>query len=276
MATCGLLNLASCIPQKLYEFVISVINAPLQPLLTLVKNLLIEAPNIQIMSSLWAIILYILSIFYSLILLYSGLNLMLSGHDAVKRAKSKEWFQNIFLMIIFTSASFYLYELILQMASSLTAGMMSLVDPNFFKFTANNIINIGLEFFWGIIYVFVLILTVLFLTLRYIIVVTGAILFPIGIFLYFIPPVQDYGKLIINYLGVCIFIVFFDSIIFIVCSQLTNLPLFASMKIVLMISAFFGANTIMTYFLLFSIIKSALKTISSTAGPIISVVKYFA
>jgi len=276
MASCGLLNLASCIPEKLYEFIILIINAPIQPLLTLIKNLLIDPVNLQPMSSLWAIILYILSIFYGLLLLYSGFNLMLSGHDAAKRAKSKEWFQNIFLMIIFTSASFYLYELILEIASSLTVGMMSLVEPDFFLFTLDNIVNVGFEFFLGGIYVLVLILTVLILTMRYLVVAMGVVLFPIGIFLYFVPPVQSYGKLILNYLGVCISIVFFDAIIFIVCSQLVKIALFANVKIILMIGALSTANLLMAYLMLFTIIKSAMETASSTVGPIVAVAKYFA
>lgn len=275
MASCGLLNLASCIPEKLYDFIIGIINAPIQPLLNFVKDLMIEPVNIQAFAPIWAIMLYVLSTFYGLLLLYSGLNMMLSGHDAIRRAKSKEWFQNIFLMIIFTGASFYLYDLILDIASSLTAGMMSLVDANFFLLTANNIVNIGLEFFLGFVYVLTLILTALFLTIRYLIVASGVILFPIGIFLYFVPPLQDYGKLILNYLGVCLFVVFFDAVVFIVCSQLVTIPLFQNIKIMVMISAFSTTNLLMLYFMLFSIIKSAFKTASSVSKPIIAVAKYF-
>lgn len=271
MASCGLLNLASCIPEKLYEFFIDILNAPIQPLLTFVKNLMINPVQISLLAPIWGIILYILSTFYALLFLYAGFSLMLSGHSEIKRAKSKEWFENIFLMIIFTSASYYLYDLILQMAGGLTAGMMSLVDPNFFKFTANNIVNIGLEFFLGMFYVFVLIITALFLILRYLIVAMGVVLFPIAIFLYFVPPLQDYGKLILNYLGVCIFVVFFDAIIFIVSSQMAQVPLFSSMKMILMIGAFTTTNFLMIYFLLFSIIKSAMKA----AKPVIAFAKTF-
>ena len=39
MGECGLLNLASCIPEKLYGFFISVLNAPLKPLLGFIKSL---------------------------------------------------------------------------------------------------------------------------------------------------------------------------------------------------------------------------------------------
>ena len=275
MGECGLLNLASCIPEKLYGFFISVLNAPIKPLLDFIKSLLTEPVNIEILAPLWAIILYVLSIFYGLLLLYAGMNFMFSGHNEVKRAKSKEWFQNVFLMIIFTQMSFFLYSLILDVSSLLTAGMMNLVHPDFFLLTADNIINIGLQFFFALLYVLVLLLTMLILMIRYLTVAIGVVLFPIGIFLYFIPPVQDYGKLILNYLGVCIFIGFFDSIIFLVASQLIEIQIFENMKIMVMIGAFSMANLLMLYLLFFSIIKSALKTTSSVAKPIISVAKYF-
>jgi len=32
---CGLLNLASCLPQKMYDFFINLMNAPIQPLQSL-------------------------------------------------------------------------------------------------------------------------------------------------------------------------------------------------------------------------------------------------
>lgn len=275
MGECGLLNLASCIPEKLYEFFISILNAPLKPLLGFIKSLLTESVNIEVLAPIWAIILYVLSIFYGLLLLYAGMNFMFSGHDEIKRAKSKEWFQNVFLMILFTQMSFFLYSLILDVSSLLTAGMMNLVNPDFFLLTADNIINIGLQFFFTLSYVLTLLLTMLILVIRYLTVAIGVVLFPIGIFLYFIPPVQDYGKLILNYLGVCIFIGFFDSVIFLVASQLIEIQIFENMKIMVMIGTFSMVNLLMLYLLFFSIIKSALETTSSVAKPIISVAKYF-
>jgi len=276
MGDCGLLNLASCIPEKLYGFFISVLNAPLKPLLGFIKSLLTEPVNIEVLAPIWAIILYVLSIFYGLLLLYAGMNFMFSGHNEIKRAKSKEWFQNVFLMILFTQMSFFLYGMILDVSSLLTAGMMNLVNEEFFLLTADNIINIGLQFFFALFYVLTLLLTMLILMIRYLTIAIGVVLFPIGIFLYFIPPVQDYGKLILNYLGVCIFIGFFDSVIFLVASQLIQIQLFENMKIMVMIGTFSMANLLMLYLLFFSIIKSALKTTASVAKPIVSVAKYFA
>ena len=276
MEECGLLNLASCIPERLYSFFISVLNAPIQPLLDLTKSLLTEPIALDYLVPLWAIILYVLSTFYGLLLLYAGMNFMISGHDEVKRSKSKEWFQNIFLMIVFTQASFFLYSWIIEISSLLTSGMINLVDPDFFLLTADNIINIGLQFFLGVFYALTLLTTVFILIIRYLTIAVGVVLFPIGIFLYFIPPVQDYGKLLLNYLGVVIFMGFFNSIFFLVGSHLLVMPAFANIKIMVMICCFSMANLMMLYLLFFSLIKSAFKTTSSISGPVVSIMKYFA
>ena len=61
---CGLLNLATCIPQKMYDFFINLINAPISPLLTLVKALLTNPIELSTFGSLWAIMIYIISLFY--------------------------------------------------------------------------------------------------------------------------------------------------------------------------------------------------------------------
>jgi len=273
---CGLLNLASCIPQKIYEFIIGIINAPISPLLDFIKSLLTEPVKLSLFSPLWAIILYVISLFYGILMLYSGFNFMFSGHNAVKRAKAKEWFMNIFIMMVLIQASYFLYGLVLDIESLLTAGIINLVDESFFLITTDNLINIGLQFFFATFYVLALLLTVLLLTLRYIIVAVGVVFVPIGIFCYFIPPLNSYGRLIFNFLGVCIFTTFFDALIFLVCSQLIQIELFESFKILVMISAFGMANLLMLYLMFFSAIKSAIKTTEKTAGTIVAVAKYFA
>ena len=275
MTECGLLNLASCIPQKIYEFIINILNAPIQPLLYFTKSLLTEPVQLSLFSSLWAIMLYIISLFYGLLMLYSGLNFMLSGYNAVKRAKAKEWFRNIFIMIILVQASYFIYSLVVDMGSLLTAGIINLVDKQFFMITADNIINIGLQFFFSMFYVVILLFTILVLTLRYIIVAVGVVFVPIGIFFYFIPPLNSYGRLILNFLGICIFITFFDAIIFLVCSRLIEIQLFENFKILVMIASFTIANFLMFYLMFFSAFKSAFKTAESTAGSFTAAAKYF-
>jgi hypothetical protein len=272
---CGITNLASCIPEKIYEFIINLLNAPIQPLLTFIESLLTDPVNLTPFISLWAIMLYIISLFYGLLMLYSGFNFMLSGHDVVKRTKAKEWFKNILIMVVLVQASYFLYELVVDIGSLLSAGIIGLIDSHFFLITLDNLANIGLQFFFTFFYVLTLLFTILFLTFRYIIIAFGVVFIPIGIFFYFIPPLKNYGKLIINFLGTSIFLGFFMSVILLVSSKLLEIALFQNFKILVMISAFSLANFFMFYFMFFSAIKSAFNTAEKTSASITSVIKYF-
>jgi hypothetical protein len=235
---CGLTNLASCIPEKIYDFILTVINAPLEPLLNLIKTLLESPPSIELFHGVWAIIVYCLSLFYGLLFLYSGYQFLFSGHNVIKREMAKEWLKNTVIMITLIQASYYLYGLILELGSTMTGAVLSMVNDQFFLITADNLINIGLEFLFVGTYALILFFTMLFLVGRYLIVAFGVIFAPIGVFCYFIPPLKSYGKLILNILGMHIFVVFLDAIIILACSQLILIPLFESIKIVVMINCF--------------------------------------
>lgn len=245
---CGLSNLASCIPEKIFQFVINLLNAPLQPLLTLLKNLLSNPPSIDLFSGIWTIIVYCLSMFYCFLIIYAGMQFMLSGHNVVQREMAKEWLKNTMMMIVLIQASFYLYGLILNIGSLMTTSVLSLVDQQFFLLTADNFVNTGLEFLFILVYLFVLMSTILFLTLRYLVVAFGVILIPIGIFCYYIPPLKSYGKLIINLLGMLIFITFIDAIILLACSKLIDIEMFQNFKILIMITSLLIIN--ITFFIL--------------------------
>lgn len=273
---CGITNFGSCIPQIFFNFLLNLLNAPLQPLLTLIKNLMTNPINLNLFSSIWAIIVYILSMFYGLLMLYSGFNFMISGYDAVKRAKAKEWFRNVFIMIVLIQASFFIYQLFVDLGSLLTTGALSLVNDSFFLLTIDNLSNVGLEFIFALSYGFILLCTVIILTLRYLITALGVVFVPIGIFCYFVPPLKSYGKLILNFLGICIFMTFLDALIFLICSQLLTISLFSNIKILIMISAFLFADILMLYLMFFSAIKSSLDFVDRTSVMVASIAKYFA
>src|SRR3989338_8876747 len=151
---CGLSNLATCIPQKFFEFVLGIINAPLQPFLTLTKNLLSEPVNIEVFISLWVIIIYILSVFYGLFLIFAGFNFMISGYSAEKREAAKMWLRNIIFMMVFVQASYYLYSILIELSSSMTAGILDMIDQQFFLLTVDNLTNFGLQIILAIPYLF--------------------------------------------------------------------------------------------------------------------------
>jgi len=270
---CGLTNLASCIPEKIYEFIIGVINAPLQPLLSLMRSLLENPPSVDLFYGIWAIITYCISLFYGLLFIYSGFQFLFSGHDVVRRAIAKEWLKNTVIMIILVQASFYLYSLVVDIGSIMTSAVLSLVDEHFFMLTADNINNIGLEFLFFFFYALTLFITILLLVIRYLVISFGVLLAPLGIFCYFIPPLKSYGKLTLHMLGMFIFVTFVDAIIILACSMLIQIPLFGNFKILVMIACF----QIIDILFLVLIIKIIIKSVSSDSGEkLAQAVKYIA
>ncbi len=271
---CGLSNIASCLPQKVLEFVINILNAPLTPIISFVKNMLTAQVDIGVFHSIWSIIVYTISLFYGLFLIFAGFNFMISGYDVTKREKAKEWFKNIILMVFFIQASFLLYSLSIDLAAGLASGTMNLIDPNFFMLTADNIINMGLEVILLLIYVFTLAITAILLILRYIFVCVGVMFLPLGIFFYFTPPLNAYGKLVLNVLAVALLLPFIQIMILLAASKLIALPLFANFKILVMISSFAFIDFIMLLLILFITLKAASAVINSgTAKMAVTVAK---
>lgn len=265
MADCGLLNLASCLPQAFFDYLASMLNAPLQPLLTMTQNLLSADVNLQLFSSLWAIIVYVLSMFYALLIIYSGFQFIVSGYDSQKRENAKSWLRNIVIMIILIQSSFFIYELAVQLASVMTSTTLSLVNHNFFLLTIDNVSNVALEIIFFILYIITLLITSLILIIRYGIVAVGVVLFPMAIFSYFIPALRQYGLLILNFLGIAVFITFLDSIFLVGFSKLVDISLFANIKILVMISAFGLINIFMLFIMFFSLVKAGMGVYSKVA-----------
>ncbi|MBS3134717.1 hypothetical protein J4214_05795 [Candidatus Woesearchaeota archaeon] len=266
MTNCGLTELASCIPEKIFDFVLNLLNSPLQLLLDKIKNLLSEPINIEVFSGLWSLIVYIISIFYGLLFLYSGFQFIISGHDIYRREKAKQWIKNTILIIFFVQASYLFYSLLLEISSLLNAGTLNLIDQNFFLLTSDNLENTALEFILFTLYVITLSLTIIFLVLRYILVSIGIIFFPLGLFFNFIPFLENYGKLIINSLLILIFVTFPQSLILLAGSRLIEIPIFENYKILVMICSFILVNLLMIFLLVFAIIKGGTSILHSDTG----------
>ncbi len=270
--SCGITNLASCIPEKLYQYTLDIINAPLQPFLTLTKNLLSEPVNVEGLISLWAIIIYIISIFYGLFIILAGFNFIISGYSAERREKAKIWLRDIILMIFFVQASYYLYSILIELSSAMTASVINLIEDEFFLLTADNLINLGLQLVFAATYMLVLLLTIILLALRYLLVAVGVVFFPIGLFFNFITPLKSFGKLILNILLIIIFLPFFQCLILLAASMLIEIPIFENFKILVMTASFLMINLSMILLTLFAVIKAALAVIKSDLGKAVTTV----
>lgn len=257
MADCGLLNFVTCLPEAFFSYFVGLLSSPLQPLMTLISQLLSVQINLSLFAVLWAIIIYIISMFYALLILYSGFQFIISGHDVVKRENAKEWLRNVVIMIVLIQMSYFLYELFVQLSSAMTSATLNLMGNTLFNLSFGNITDFSLQMVFFISAIGIMLLTIIILIIRYVIVAVGVVIFPLGIFFYFIPFLRNYGLLILNFLGIAVFITFLDAIILIGFSKILEISMFANIKIFVVISALLCIDVLMFFLMFFSIIKAA-------------------
>ena len=259
-----LFDLPSIIIEEFIEVISSILNAPITQFLLLVKYLFVIPIDIQTFFPLWQIMVYILSLFYGLYILFAGLNLMMSCYDPIKRMMAKEWLKNVIIMMVCVQASYFIYEIILEIELSLTSSIMSMVGSSIFLFSALDIFS-GFGIFLMAGYGMALFFTAILFFIRYIIVVMGVLLFPLGIFLYFSPMLRDYGRMFLNFVLMSVFISFFSALILLASSKVVELSMFSDYRLFVSMSAFCLCDFMMFYFMLFSIIKSAFRTSTKVA-----------
>jgi hypothetical protein len=261
--TCGILNLADCIVEKFGDFILSIINAPLKPFLDAIKLLLTQPANIQAFAALWGVMVYVISAFYGIFILLAGLNFIISGYNAERRERAKEWLQNTLLMIFFVQASFYVYLLTAELASTLTAGVVNMISPQFFLLTLDNPVNLGLEIVLGLGYLLVLLITVIVFSINYFFASIGVLFFPFGLFFYFIPPLRDIGRFIISKLAFVLFFPFFAGLILLGTSRLIGVGAFSNIKIVLMIAAFLMVDVLLVLLAVLALVRAVMGLLRS-------------
>jgi len=268
---CTIYNLADCIVAKTQEFILEIINTPIRPLVSAVKQLLTQAPNAEVFGTLWALIVYILSIFYGIFIIFAGLNFIISSTNPQKREMSKEWLKNVILLMICVQASYYIYNSIAQISSGLAQGIFNLIDQNFFLLTIDNPYNFGLQIFLGIVYILVLLLTIIVLAIIYFLSSTGILFFPFGLFFYFIPPLRSIGKSIITFIIGTLFLPFFFGLILVATSKLVMLPNFSNIKILLVISAFILADALLCIVVFLSIMRGITGLLNPVTMPLTTI-----
>ena len=259
-------DLGLCIVERLFSYIGSALNAPISPLVSFIRTLLYQPINISDFQGIWALIIYLLSLFYGLFILWAGFQFIISGYDAEKRENAKSWLRNVLIMMVMVQASYFLYELAIQASSSLTQGIFDLIPQGFFLFTADTPTNIGLEVLLGLFYVVVLLLTIILLLARYFLVAIGVILLPIGLFFYFIPFMHPYGKFIISLLLVMVFLPFFQGLILLIISQMINNPVLQDFKMLGMVMGFLMIDILMILVAIFALVKSAFAVLNSDMG----------
>ncbi|MBI5065992.1 hypothetical protein HZA97_07175 [Candidatus Woesearchaeota archaeon] len=259
---CSLMNIKQCI----IDVVAGIFNLPLLPFIQLSLSFLKVQPNIDVFYNLWHTIIIMLSALYVLVFSASGLYLILKSDDLEGRIKAKQFIKNSLIVLMIIPASFYLYQTLLAFSGGLTNLSLNLVDEKFLYIDFSNITKAIEEILMYVFYLGILIITSLFLSIRYFFASIGVVFFPLGIFLYFIPFTKNYGKLILNLTFINLFIPFLASIILAGFSQLSQQGLFVHFETLLATSAFLTIDLMILIIALFCILSGINQSINFFKG----------
>lgn len=248
---------------SLKDLFLNTLNSPIAPLLNLIKELLNLQVNLNLFIDVWQIIVYLISLFYGLIFLYSGFNFIISSYDVVKREQSKTWIKNSVLMIIFVNSSFIIYKTLIDISSLLTSNTLSLINDKIF--TAElNFTDFGFQVIYLIFFLAISLFTLLLLGIRYFFASFGLVLFPLALVFYFIPYTKPYGKFILELLLISIFLPFIHALLILGTSKLLEIEFFSKFKLLALTIGFSIVN--LTILLVFVFVF--LKVISSLISDI--------
>lgn len=273
---CSLQNIASCIGVKLYDFLLNLVNAPIKPLVAAFESLLSAQVEIRPFVYLWSIIVYVLSFFYIFMLMYAAVQFLSAGDDAQKRMQAKESLKNAVLVLAIVQSSFYIYSLLIDMNASLTQGMLYFLSDRFLL-----PIELSWQYFempFVFMYVCMLAISVILLIGRFFLVAVGVIMFPLGIFLYFVTPLKEYGKSMLYFFTSLIFVPFFLTAILIGAEKVITLPLFSEIKPLVLVAVLLITNLVLVYITIGALLKGFLSGINSVLrepGSALRTVKHF-
>ncbi|MDO8648053.1 MAG: hypothetical protein Q7R70_06615, partial [Candidatus Diapherotrites archaeon] len=218
-------NLPGDLVNSIFSGIGNLLAGFVQPLFDIAKALLTVNIDPFHFESLWLVIIAVISCFYLLIFLIVGFKFLFGSYDAVQRAEAKEWFKQALLLVIAVNASLLLYSLLLSLSSGIALTLWNSSLESVFSIQNLTAIDI----LWLATLAISAFLTVITLVLRQIVLILGVMLFPIGLFLYFIPPVKAYGSAILQLLGAAAFMNVLDVIILIAVqmfkTEFTTLPL---------------------------------------------------
>ncbi len=188
------------------------------PLLDLAKTFITANPNPEDYESYWQAIIVLISGFYLLIFLATGLKFVYGSYDEVQRQEAKEWAKKALLIVILCNASLLLYTLLLNIGSAVSLYLWNSSYEQMFQLQNLSVLNLFLLAFFAI----AVLAALVTLFIRYLLVLVGIMVFPIGLFLYFVPFTQSFGKIILNTLAVVILLQFFDVLVLVASSLLLN------------------------------------------------------
>jgi hypothetical protein len=184
---------------------------------------LTASPDIKWFCSPYNSIMAILESFYSVMLMGLGGYYIINSTDVEGRTKAKIWLKNVFFMVILLSFSFSIFGMILDLNTQISSSVYSSVSSSIFQIDAQ-LSNIVFSLIFALSLTSGAYLTFVTLLSRYLLIPFMLFLFPIAIFLYFIPLTREWGAFLFKFIILIIFMTSVDAIFLLGTSYLFSAP----------------------------------------------------
>jgi len=181
------------------------------PLFGLIRALLLRSVEPLDFSGLWLVVVGVISLFYGLLFLLVGFKFLLGSYDAVQRAEAKEWLKSAVVLVVAVNGSLLLYSLLLGLSSGLASYLWGSRLESLLEMGESS----GLNLVWVFVLAFSAFFAVVTLFLRQVTLVAGVMLFPVGVFLYLVPPLRAFGYSVLAVLVAVAFMPVVDVIVLI-------------------------------------------------------------
>ena len=214
-------NLPTCITESFFSSLVSGFVYSAQQFLINSLNFIITGPNLDTFCTPYSQVMSVLESLYTIALMGVGAYYISSAANVEKRVKAKLWIQNILYLIIILAFSYSIFGMIVELNQYITT---SIYNASF-----SNLLNIQTVFSslifattLSLIFVMAALLTFMTLLTRYLMIPFLLLLFPIAIFLYFLPFTKDWGLFLLKFSIIIIFMTSIDAVLILGLSYLFN------------------------------------------------------
>ncbi len=223
----GVINAISSLPSSIvssfFTYTVSGLTASSQQLVDSAFKFMFSSPNPMWFCNSYNGVMAIVETLYSLVLMGLALYFILRSNDAEGRATAKKWLENMLVMIVLLSFSFQLFQILLD--------TNTYIANSFANESMKSIFTSPASFASSVFALVVLVpsmagmvLTLVTLLLRYLLIPFLLFLFPVAIFLYFVPLTQKWGRAFLSIIAAIVFMTTFDALILLALSSLFNSP----------------------------------------------------
>ena len=218
-----LTNLPGCIVDSFFNYTVSGLIASSQGIVDSTFRFMFSSPDPAWFCSSYNGIMAVVETLYTLVLMGLALYFILRSNDAEGRATAKRWLENMLVMIVVLAFSFQIFQVMLDLNTYLAT--------SFANESMKSIFQEPVSFTSAVFALVILIpslsamlLTFITLLVRYLLIPFLLFLFPIAIFLYFVPVTQKWGRAFLVVIAAVVFMTAFDALVLFGLSSLFNSP----------------------------------------------------